>query len=152
MHELHVKSAIDTEKACCGVKRQCVLSTHLSHFNVSTRYPPDIAHDLFEGILPVELAHCLYLLISKKCFTISRLNEPIEKFPYKWTDKTNRAPTVTHASMSNGSNGVIAHENWSLLRFLPFLVGHLQKHTLDSGCETSIHDGISLRVCYRQEE
>lgn len=46
-------------------------------------------------------------------------------FPYKWTDKTNRPHTVPHAFMSNGSIGGNAHENWSLLRFLPFLVGHL---------------------------
>lgn len=75
MHELHVRSAVETEKSCCGVKRQCVLSARLSHFNVSTGYPPDSAHDIFEGILPVELAHCLNVLISKGFLTLNSLNK-----------------------------------------------------------------------------
>lgn len=39
-----------------GVKSQCILSKHLSYFDVTTGFPPDIVHDLFEGVVPLELA------------------------------------------------------------------------------------------------
>ncbi len=125
MHEMHVRSAQENGQACYGVKRKCVFSSYLSHFNVCTGYPPDVAHDIFEGILPVELAHCLNLLISKKYFTLDKLNESIQKFPYKWTDKSNRPHAIPRTFMLKKSIGGNAHENWSLLRLLPLLIGHL---------------------------
>lgn len=66
IHANHALSAQESETICCGVKKQCVLTEHLSHFHVNTGYPPDILHDLFEGVVPVELARCISLLISKK--------------------------------------------------------------------------------------
>lgn len=125
IHEMHVSSAQGNAKPCYGVKRQCVFSAHLSHFNVCTGYPPDVAHDIFEGILPVELAHCLNLFISKKYFTLDNLNESILKFSYKWADKSNRPHVIPRTFVLKKSIGGNAHENWSLLRFLPFLVGQL---------------------------
>ncbi|KAL6485832.1 hypothetical protein MHYP_G00052240 [Metynnis hypsauchen] len=46
----------------------------------------DVMHDLFEGIMPVELDQCLALLIDKKYFTLQSLNESIQHFPYKWAE------------------------------------------------------------------
>ncbi|XP_058480957.1 uncharacterized protein LOC131456550 [Solea solea] len=122
---MHVSSAHINVKPCYGVKRRCVLSSHLSHFNVCTGYPPDVAHDIFEGIVPVGLAHCLNHFISKKYFTLVSLNESILKFPYKWADKSNRPHAIPRTFMLKKTIGGNAHENWSLLRFLPFLVGQL---------------------------
>ena len=39
-----------------GVKRECVLSKHLAFFHPITGFPPDVWHDLFEGVIPVELS------------------------------------------------------------------------------------------------
>lgn len=72
-------------------KIKCILSKHLSYFDVTTGFPPDIVHDLFEGIVPFELALCLSLFIKKKYFTLCTLNEAISSFNFKWADKTNRA-------------------------------------------------------------
>lgn len=49
-----------------------------------------INHDLFEEIVPVELAECFGLPLAKKYFTFDALDELIQSFPYKWGDKTNR--------------------------------------------------------------
>ena len=46
-----------------GVKRSCPLSESLEHFHVVNGYPPDLLHDLLEGIVPTELALCLKALI-----------------------------------------------------------------------------------------
>jgi len=58
-HQLHVTTAQEKGVNCFGVKRACVLTDSPSHFNVISGYPPDIVHDLFEGIVPVELSRCI---------------------------------------------------------------------------------------------
>nr|XP_020445017.1 uncharacterized protein LOC109953925 [Monopterus albus] len=123
LHASHVNSAQQNSSSSFGVKRQCAITKNLAHFSVQTGYPPDIMHDVFEGIVPVELAHCLSLLISKKYFSLELLNKSIMSFPYKWSDKTNRPHMIPHNfSKTIGGN---AHENWALIRFLPFTIGHL---------------------------
>lgn len=123
IHETHLKTAQDTQTSCFGVKRSCPLTEHLNHFHVSTGYPPDIVHDLFEGVVPFELALCLSILISKKYFSLDSLNACILKFPFKWSDKKNRPHLIPHTYSSRKTVGGNAHENWCLIRFLPFLIG-----------------------------
>lgn len=123
VHAEHVKIANENSTQCFGVKRECVFTKNLTHFHVATGFPPDIAHDLFEGIVPVELAYCLALLISKKLFTLDDLNRAILSFPYKWSDKTNKPHIVPKSFLARKSIGGNAHENWCLLRLLPFLIG-----------------------------
>ena len=69
--------------------KECVFTKHLSH-----AYPPDVLHDSFEGVVPVELAHCLALLISKKYFSLESLNKSILQFPYKWEDQNNKPHAI----------------------------------------------------------
>lgn len=88
-------------------------------------YPPDIVHDLFEGVVPVELAHCFALLISKKYFTLEKLNNLIQNFEYKWGDKTNRPHLIPQTFSGKKNIGGNARENWALLHLLPFIVGPL---------------------------
>ena len=108
------------------MKRACPLTKHLQHFHVSTGYPPDIVHDLFEGIVPFELALCLSILISKKFFSLDSLNTRILKFPYKWSDKKNRPHIIIPLAYSSRKTiGGNSHENWCLICFLPFLIGDL---------------------------
>lgn len=59
------------------VKSSCVLSDCLGYFHPITGFPPDILHDLLEGIVPVEIALCLKVLISKKYFSLVDLNKAI---------------------------------------------------------------------------
>lgn len=125
LHDSHVKLAKENCSSYFGVKRQCFITEMLSHFSVHTGYPPDIMHDIFEGIVPVELARCLAILISKKYFNLEILNNSILHFPYKWTDKTNRPHVIPSTFSTRGTIGGNATENWALLRLLPFIVGHL---------------------------
>lgn len=67
-------------------------------------------------------------LISKKVFTLDDLNNAILKFPYKWVDRTNKPHIVPQSFSRRRTVRGNAHENWSLLRFLPFLIGsHVPK-------------------------
>ena len=52
-------------------------------------FPPDILHDLLEGVIPSELCLCIKEMITKKFFTLEMLNSAITKFPYTHSDKTN---------------------------------------------------------------
>lgn len=125
LHDSHVTSAQENGASCFGVKRHCVITKTLAHFSVQTGYPPDIMHDLFEGIVPVKLAQCLALLISKKYFSLQTLNKSILHFPYKWADKTNRPHVIPHTFSTWATIGGNAHDNWALIRLLPFIIGHL---------------------------
>lgn len=124
-HCVHVARALEGGKPCYGVKNSCVLADCLSYFKVTTGFPPDLVHDLFEGIVPVELAACLRVLISKKYFSFETLNHKIEAFPYKWGDKTNRPHLLPRTFLSKKTIGGNAHENWCLLRLMPLIVGYL---------------------------
>ena len=121
VHGTHVRAALENGSGCSGVWSP--LTKALSHFHVVSGYPPDIAHDLFEGIVPVEIAYCLSLLISKQYITLDDINSSILHFPYKWTDKTNKPHTLPENLLSRKTIGGNAHENWSLLRLLPILIG-----------------------------
>lgn len=77
-----------------GVKDECVLQKHLSFFYVITGFPPDALHDLFDGVIPRELALCLHKLINAKYFTFEQLNTVICSFPYTFSDKVNRPQIV----------------------------------------------------------
>lgn len=130
IHKAIVVFAEKSNSNYCGVKRRCILSESLAHFDVSTGYPPDIAHNLFEGIVLVELAKCLNLLISKKYFTLDSLNSLIRNFLYKQGDKTNRPHVIQRTFSSKKTIGGNAHENWNLLRLIPFLVCSYQRMSL----------------------
>lgn len=53
---------------------------------MTTGFPPDIAHGLFEGIIPVEVALCLAVFVGKKIFYIEQpeLSNPNISLQVEW--------------------------------------------------------------------
>ncbi len=100
-----------------------MLGKHFLFFHPITGFPPDVLHDLFEGVIPVELSLCLKSLISKGFITFDALNDCIQSFPYKYSDKENKPHKIPKASFEKGTVSGNGHENWTLLRLLPFLIG-----------------------------
>ncbi|KAK0131259.1 Sterile alpha motif domain-containing protein 3 [Merluccius polli] len=106
----------------------CPLTEKLEHFHFITGYPPDILHDLFEGIIPRELALCLDVFVKKKYFSVTELNDLIGQFPSVFPtgqasicgDCPQPLPKNFTTRKSIGGN---AHENWALIRLLPLIVG-----------------------------
>ncbi|XP_041951021.1 uncharacterized protein LOC121711457 isoform X1 [Alosa sapidissima] len=109
----------------CGVKADCVFRQSLRHFHPITGFPPDILHDLLEGIVPVELPLCLQEMIRLKYFTLDFLNTKICTFPYKGTDKSDKPKPIPKTFMAKKTIGGNAHENAALIPLLPFLIGSL---------------------------
>lgn len=108
---------------CYGVKKQCALSEKLQHFHVTSGYPPDVLHDLLEGVVPLELALSFQDFIKKRYFSLVELNTCIQQFPYKWSDQTNRPHVIPSHFATKRTVGGNAHENWCLLRLLPLIIG-----------------------------
>lgn len=78
-----------------GVQGNCVLNQRLDYFHTVSGFPPDVLHDLLEGIVPVELAVCIRKMILSKCFTLQYLNKRIASFPYQHTSD----PSVSQRHM-----------------------------------------------------
>lgn len=105
-----------------GVKRDCALN-RLSHFHTIQGFPPDFMHDVLEGVVPKELSFCLKSFISKHYFTFDDLNSIIQSFPFKCSDKINRPQQIPKSFTIKRTIGGNCHENWTLLRFLPLMIG-----------------------------
>lgn len=87
----------------------------MEHFHVVSGYPPDLLHDLLEGVVLTELALCLKALISKGYFSLEILNAAIKQY------RTNNPQLITKNFSSKRTIGGNGHENWTLLHLLPLL-------------------------------
>jgi len=90
-------------------------------FYVVEGLPPDIMHDLLEGVVPFELALILKVLIAKGYFSLEDLNNCISSWCYGSLDKANK-PVEIAASFGE-SIKQNAGRMWCLLRLLPLMVG-----------------------------
>ncbi|KAL0147792.1 hypothetical protein M9458_056908 [Cirrhinus mrigala] len=104
-HERHVQEVLCDHTAAKhhGVKRGCPLNEKLTHFHVVNGFPHDILHDFLEGIVPAELSL---------------------QFPYTFSDKADKPQTIPKTFFCRGTTGGNGHENWSLLRLLPLMIGY----------------------------
>ena len=66
--------AADVYKTSFGISRNSILN-ELEEFHVTSRLPPDMMHDIFEGVAVVKL-HCLLSALRKdhKLFSLAQHN------------------------------------------------------------------------------
>ena len=83
-------SAAEVYKVSFGISRDSILN-ELQEFHVTSGMPPDIMHDIFEGVAVVEL-HCMLkaLIQESRLFGLPQLNNRIKKFPYGIPDRNNK--------------------------------------------------------------
>lgn len=104
-----------------GVKCRCVFS-ELPYFNVTCSFPPDIGHDLLEGVVPYTLSLVLNKIVCvKKYISLAELNELLSAFP--WDGRENR-PMPIRQVKGRIRIRQSASQSWVLLRYLPLLLGH----------------------------
>ncbi len=106
-----------------GVKGGCVLSERLEHFHTVGSFPPDIMHNLMEGVIPTEMSLCINYLVLRKLISLESLNQAIKQFPYTFSDKVDQTQIIPATFASRGTIGGNAHENWALIRLLPLIIG-----------------------------
>ena len=108
-----------------GIKGKCVFDD-LSGFKVTEMFPPDIAHDLFEGgVVSHTLALVLsYFIFQVKLLSLGALQKAMTSFTYVRSDRVN-TPRVLQAK---GRKVIVKGtfcQIWTLLRVVPFLLGSL---------------------------
>ncbi|XP_064475332.1 uncharacterized protein LOC135389196 [Ornithodoros turicata] len=106
-----------------GIKAPSAL--HFSGFHPTEHLPPDIMHDLHEGVLPFVLRHVIANLISKRFFSLDELNERIRNFAYDKCDAKNKPESVSPKFLSSG--GVMrgsASQKFCLFRNLTLYIGN----------------------------
>ena len=116
--EMHFKQCSKLDGPLCGhysttygVNRMSVLE-EVPGFSVVTSLLHDIMHDLYEGIVPMELKLLLEHCISRcKYFSKDELNERLESF-----DFPENKPSAIDTRQS-------ASQMMTLLRFLPLIIG-----------------------------
>ena len=87
----------ETVATTYGVSRDSILN-ELRFFHVTDGLPPDIMHDIFEGVEVVDLKCMLSVLIQElKLFSLSTLNSRIKCFPYGYPNpKSKPLPFPMH--------------------------------------------------------
>ncbi|CAN7987348.1 unnamed protein product [Ixodes hexagonus] len=93
-------------------------------FEAAHSLPPDIMHDLHEGVIPFVLKHVIKRLVSEGTLTLKLLNERLEAFEFQDNDKKSRPPPLSRPSIM-GNFGIkgSAAEKLCLFRFFSLLVG-----------------------------
>ena len=92
---------------------------NLDYFHTSTMLPPDIMHDLLEGIVPLEIKLSVENFIQNGFFSLDDLNSKIRTWNYGPLDILDKPPILNKQIEVKGN----AASNWCLLRMLPMMIG-----------------------------
>lgn len=106
-----------------GIKFNSVLN-ELQYYHVTNGLPPDIAHDLFEGVIPEVVCEVVKWCVSEGYFSLDYLNQRIKHFSYEGSDRTNK-PSIMPGNQYTLRVKQTACQSWCLVRMLPLMVGHL---------------------------
>ena len=129
-----------------GITGPCTFSDCMS-FHPMESFPPDVMHDVLEGIAPSTINLVLEDLLSKKVVDGQALNKTMRTFPYSPAD-TNRP-----GKLVGGAKGCAPHlrrsrptanEAWILLRLLPLLLLHAGASAASLGRNAGF--GLILRL------
>ena len=105
-----------------GIKEKSCLND-LHYFHVAEGLPPDIAHDIFEGVAVDVISNIIHLLLEEKLITLEDINNKISCFSYSNVDKSNKPQPLKIFSGSNFKLKETACEMWNLIRLLPLMLG-----------------------------
>ena len=110
------------KRSACGINAPCELSI-LDSFHVLDSFPPDISHDIFEGVARTVISSVLQYCIEQGYVTLEQINHEIVTFAYSGSDGTNKPQPLR----VNGKKVLVketAKECEVLLNLLPLLIGN----------------------------
>ncbi|KAG1673824.1 hypothetical protein GQR58_015387 [Nymphon striatum] len=85
---------------------------------------PDLAHDLFEGVVSETLTNIIVHLVKEDILSLQELNDRILTFSFSKIDKSNK-PTTVPSQLRNFKIKQTAAQMWCLARFLPLMIGDM---------------------------
>lgn len=103
-HKHHIKMLMSgaPTSSLYGVRAPCVLT--FSGFEPTEHLPPDLMHDMLEGVIPFVMRHVISHLISHKFFTLSALNLCILNLDYPPYDARNKPEEISSDYLKGKSN------------------------------------------------
>lgn len=110
-------------KTTYGLRRNSKLNC-LQYFHVTHGLPPDLGHDLFEGVCPDILGKVLTHFIDEQIISLKKINDIISSFPYMASDKSNR-PSALLWSSGRLIVKQKAAQMWCLIRLIFIMVGNV---------------------------
>ena len=106
-----------------GVLRDCPFSA-LDYFCTVTSFPPDLMHDILEGVIPLVLKFTILHLHSAGILTITHINNELELFKFGQNDcKSQPAKIPSNFHRGDMTLPGKASEKLCIFRCLPFLIG-----------------------------
>ncbi|CAC5426219.1 unnamed protein product [Mytilus coruscus] len=104
-----------------GVKRNSPLNS-LDFYHVINGMPPDLAHDLFEGVVSEVMTNVIRGCVVAGYFSLDYLNDKILSFPFANVDKRNK-PSKVGQVLRTLKVRQSAAQMWCFVRLLPLLIG-----------------------------
>jgi hypothetical protein len=97
----------------------------LTLFNPVTFFPPDVMHDVLEGLMVVNVGVVLNKLVLQKLVSIKQFNDRLRSFKFGSADSDKFGPLPLDFISKRKQISGKAVEKWSLFRLLPLLVADL---------------------------
>ena len=104
-----------------GIKANSCLNS-LSYFHVIDGFPPDLAHDLFEGVAIDILTNIISELIGTLQLTLAIINSATRNFEYCEIDKQNKLQEFKVISPTKFKMKQTVCEMWNLIRLAPLML------------------------------
>ncbi|KAJ7998220.1 hypothetical protein DPEC_G00220330 [Dallia pectoralis] len=106
-----------------GVQCSCPFNV-LPYFDVTKSLPPDIMHDMLEGVIPLVLKLVLCQAHKEKHISIQEVNEELQRMTIGQNDRANKPVQLSERLLQKGGIVGSASQKWCLFRLLPFLIAH----------------------------
>ncbi|CAF1953676.1 unnamed protein product [Rotaria magnacalcarata] len=122
-HDLQVKQVrnVPGDKKIYGINEESILSI-LPSFHPVISLPPDIMHDILEGVMPKLTACLLHTIVSSRLCSAAQLCRRINKYTYGVNDKQNRPPPFKEKDILDERVPGKAMEKFCLFLNLPFIL------------------------------
>ena len=112
-----------------GIKHVCPLNS-LESFHSTTGFPPDILHDIFEGVISQDLLGIIRILSCNQWFSIEEYNASLQSLNYKSYEANDRPQVVPINKKTKKLNGK-ACSIWLHMRNFPFVIRKFVKSRED---------------------
>ncbi|XP_058887311.1 uncharacterized protein LOC131738084 [Acipenser ruthenus] len=125
-HRSHLHSReVNAEVASIayGVVAECTFE-QLPYFDTTTSFPPDVMHDILEGVIPLLLRQLLLTLHSRQIVSVQNINTELDLFSFGQNDKKGKPVKLSLKHLNAGTFPGTAIQKWCMFNFLPFLIGH----------------------------
>ena len=126
-HSYHIK-AIESDKTLSsvyGVKGVSCFS-FVTDFSPVTFFPPDVMHDVLEGLMTVNITVVLHSFIRRKIITVKTFNQRLANFKFGQADSVDRfSPLPLDFLSKNKSISGKAVEKWCMFRLLCLIIGDI---------------------------